>query len=90
MRIRLHQKSKSDNYPKSPKVNRADIRCKEYVHNCRGLAGELKRAVTTNCEKCKPPVTPVLYKSLAPTWYEFGRVGHEKALFIYIFPIEGQ
>ena len=51
VRIRLQKKSKSDNYPKSPKVNRADIRWKEYVHNWRGLAGERKRAVTTNCEK---------------------------------------
>ena len=27
---------------------------------------------------------------LAPTQYELGRVGHEKPLFIYIFPIERQ
>jgi len=40
VRIRLQKKPKSDNYPKSSKVNRADIRWKECVHNRRGLAGE--------------------------------------------------
>ena len=58
VRIRLQKKSKSDNYPKSPKVNRADIRWKEYVHNWRGLAGERKRAVTTNCEKSAEAILP--------------------------------
>ena len=58
VRIRLQKKSKSDNYPKSPKVNRADIRWKEYVHNWRGLAGERKRAVTTNCEKSAEAIVP--------------------------------
>ena len=58
VRIRLQKKSKSDNYPKSPKVNRADIRWKEYVHNWRGLAGERKRAVTTNCEKSAEVIVP--------------------------------
>lgn len=52
------KKSKSDNYPKSPKVNRADIRWKEHVHNWRGLAGERKRAVTTNCEKSAEAIVP--------------------------------
>ena len=52
------KKSKSDNYPKSPKVNRADIRWKEYVHNWRCLAGERKRAVTTNCEKSAEAIVP--------------------------------
>ena len=54
----MHEKSKSDNYPKSLKVNRADIRWKEYVHNWRGLAGERKRAVTTNCEKSAEAIVP--------------------------------
>ena len=58
VRIRLQKKSKSDNYPESPKVNRADIRWKEYVHNWRGLAGERKRAVTTNCEKSAEAIVP--------------------------------
>ena len=58
VRIRLQKKSKSDNYPKSPKVNRADIRWKEYVHNWRGLAGERTRAVTTNCEKSAEAIVP--------------------------------
>ena len=58
VRIRLQKKSKSDNYPKSPKVNRADIRWKEYVHNWRGLTGERKRAVTTNCEKSAEAILP--------------------------------
>ena len=58
VRIRLQKKSKSDNYPKSPKVNRADIRWKEYVHNWRGLAGERKRAVTTNCKKSAEAIVP--------------------------------
>lgn len=58
VRIRLQKKSKSDNYPKSPKVNRADIRWKEYVHNWRDLAGERKRAVTTNCEKSAEAIVP--------------------------------
>ena len=43
--------SKLDNYPKSPKVNRAGIRWKEYVHNWRGLTGERKRAVGNNFSK---------------------------------------
>ena len=59
-------------------------------------------SVSPEEEEGKPPVTPVLHKSnfyhqLVPSWceswaigYEFGRVGPEKALFIYIFPIEGQ
>ena len=58
VRIRLQKKSKPDNYPKSPKVNRADIRWKEYVHNWRDLAGERKRAVTTNCEKSAEAIVP--------------------------------
>ena len=43
MRMRLPKKSKSNNYPKSSKVNRAGIRWKEYVHNWRGLAGEASK-----------------------------------------------
>ena len=43
MRMRLPRKSKSNNYPKSSKVNRAGIRWKEYVHNWRGLAGEASK-----------------------------------------------
>ena len=56
----MRKKSKSDNYPKSPKVNRADIRWKEYVHNWRGLAGEARKdqAVTTNCEKSAEAIVP--------------------------------
>lgn len=50
----------------------------------------------------KPPVTPVLHKSdylhrLGTSWRysltigdELGQVGHEKDLFIFIFPIERQ
>lgn len=41
----LLMKTKSDNYPKSPKVNRADIRWKEYVLNRRGLAGGAKKKI---------------------------------------------
>ena len=62
MRTRLLMKSKSDNYPKSSKVNRADIRWKEYVHNWRGLAGGEKKnrlAVTTNCEESAEVIVPV-------------------------------
>lgn len=61
MRMRLLKKSKSNNYPKSSKVNRAGIRWKEYVHNWRGLAGEAKinrLAVTTNCEKSAEVIVP--------------------------------
>ena len=62
MRMRLQQKSKSNNYPKSSKVNRAGIRWKEYVHNWRGLAGEAKKinrlAVTANCEKSAEVIVP--------------------------------
>ena len=43
MRISLHKKTKSNNYPKSSMVNRADIRWKEYVLNRRGLAGGAKK-----------------------------------------------
>ena len=43
VRISLPKKTKSDNYPKSSKVNRADIRWKEYVLNRRGLAGGAKK-----------------------------------------------
>ena len=61
MRISLHKKTKSNNYPKSSMVNRADIRWKEYVLNRRGLAGEAKKnrlAVTTNCEKSAEVIVP--------------------------------
>ena len=62
MRMRLLMKSKSNNYPKSSKVNRAGIRWKEYVHNWRGLAGEAREknrlAVTTNCEKSAEVIVP--------------------------------
>ena len=58
----LLMKTKSDNYPKSPKVNRADIRWKEYVLNRRGLAGGAKKknrlAVTTNCEESAEVIVP--------------------------------
>ncbi len=36
----------------------------------------------------KPPVMPVLH--ISNFWaigYELGRVGHDKGLFIYVFPI---
>ncbi len=59
----LLMKTKSDNYPKSPKVNRADIRWKEYVLNRRGLAGGAKKkknrlAVITNCEESAEVIVP--------------------------------
>ena len=49
--LSTRKRSKPDNYPKLPKVNRADIRWKEYVHNWRGLTGERKRAVGDNFSK---------------------------------------
>lgn len=61
MRMRLPKKSKSNNYPKSSKVNRAGIRWKECVHNWRGLADEAKLnrfAVTTNCEESAEVIVP--------------------------------
>ena len=45
VRISLQTKTKSDNYPKSSKVNLADIRWKEYVLNRRGFAGGAKKIV---------------------------------------------
>ena len=50
VRISLPKKTKSDNYPKSSKVNRADIRWKEYVLNRRGLAGVAKKSSCSNNE----------------------------------------
>ena len=58
----LLEKTKSDNYPKSPKVNRADIRWKEYVLNRRGLADGARKknrfVVTTNCEESAEVIVP--------------------------------